>query len=319
MTQDDTGGRDLTGVVVLRRDLLREGFTDNQIQAMVRGGQLHRIRHGSYIDGPLWRSLDDLDRHRVLVRAVLLRAHPSAVATHISSAVERRAPVWGIPLDEAHVTRTDGKSGRREAGISHHRGELDESDVEMLNGIRVSVAPRCAVEVTTMTTVEPALVTINGLMHDGHLSPAQLAGEVEDLKQWPGTLTATIVQRLADPRVQSVAESRTLFMCWDQKLPRPELQIPILDEYGHEFAYTDFAWPEQGVFLEFDGRLKYERYRRKGEILEEFLLREKRREERICQLTGWVCIRITWADLAHPARTAARIRRILDSRRAPVA
>jgi hypothetical protein len=43
-------------------------------------------------------------------------------------------------------------------------------------------------------------------------------------------------------------------------------------------------------------------------------MREKAREERICQLTGWVCIRITWADLQTPRRTAQRIRRLLDSR-----
>ncbi len=310
-------GRDLTGAVVLRRELLQEGFTDNQIQALVRRGQLHRVRHGSYVDGALWCSLDELDRYRVLVRAVLRRAHPSAVATHVSSAVERRVPVWGIPLDEVHVTRTDGRSGRREAGISHHRGELGEEHVEVVNDIRISVAARCAVEVTTMTTVEPALVAINGLMHDGHLTPEQLSEQVDAFKHWPGTLTATIVQRLADPRIESVAESRTLFLCWDQHLPRPEVQIPILDEFGHEFAYTDFGWPDRGVFLEFDGRIKYQQHRRPGESLEDFVMREKRREERICQLTGWVCIRITWADLAHPTRTAARIRRILDSRQRP--
>ncbi|HEX2771983.1 MAG TPA: hypothetical protein VHN18_06080, partial [Micromonosporaceae bacterium] len=78
------------------------------------------------------------------------------------------------------------------------------------------------------------------------------------------------------------------------------------------------AWRELGVFVEFDGREKYARFRRKNESLEEFLMREKRREERICLLTGWVCIRITWADLERPAATARRIRRILESRRRPV-
>ena len=48
-----------------------------------------------------------------------------------------------------------------------------------------------------------------------------------------------------------------------------------------------------------------------------FLLREKRREEQICALTGWVCIRITWEDLARPRLLARRIRRLLASR-APV-
>jgi hypothetical protein len=82
---------------------------------------------------------------------------------------------------------------------------------------------------------------------------------------------------------------------------------------------TDFALPKAGVFFEFQGREKYRRYRREGETLEEFLMREKRRIEVICQLTGWVCIPITWADLEHPQRTAARIRRILASRQHPVA
>lgn len=80
------------------------------------------------------------------------------------------------------------------------------------------------------------------------------------------------------------------------------------------FARVDFAWVELGVFLEFDGKIKYERYRREGETLEQFLMREKAREERICQLTGWVCIRITWAQLAAPQQLAGRIRRILESR-----
>lgn len=311
--------RDLSGVVVLRRELLADGYTDNQIQTLVKKGELHRVRHGSYVDGALWRSLDELDRHRVLVRAVLRRAHPSAVATHLSSAVERRAPVWGLSLDEAHLTRTDGKSGRREAGVVHHRGDLDESDVEVVNGIRVSRAARCAVEVTTMTTVEPALVTVNALLGSGVLSPSDLHAQVEALRHWPGTLTTTIVQRLADPRVQSVAESRTLFLCWEQHLPRPEPQIPIADEHGVVFAYADFGWRSHGVFLEFDGRIKYERYRREGETLEDFVMREKRREERICLLTGWVCIRLTWTDLADPVRTAYRIRRILEARGRPVA
>lgn len=317
MSHEDV--RDLSGAVVLRSELLADGVTDNQIQAMVRRGDLHRVRHGSYVDGALWRSLDRLDQHRVLVRAVLRRAHPTAVATHISSAVERRLPVWGITLDEAHVTRTDGRSGRREAGISHHRGELDEDDVDVINGIRVSGAARCAVEITTMTTVEPALVTINALLHSHQLTPNDLAAEIEALKHWPRTLTAAIVQRLADPRVQSVAESRTLFLCWEQHLPRPEPQVAVADEFGHEFAFVDFCWRDAGVFLEFDGRIKYGRCRRQDETLEEFLMREKHREERICLLTGWICIRITWADLARPERTAARIRRILDSRRRPVA
>lgn len=41
------------------------------------------------------------------------------------------------------------------------------------------------------------------------------------------------------------------------------------------------------------------------------VLREKQRESRIAELTGWRCIRITWADLERPDGTVARILALL--------
>ncbi len=306
---------DLTNVVVLRRELLATGYDDRQIRANLKSGELHRVRHGAYVSGELWRTLSAADRHRLLVRAVLRRAHPSTVATHASAAVEHGAPVWGIDLDEVHTTRTDGVPGRREAGVVHHRGKMLEDDVEVVNGIRVSKPARCAVEVCATAAVEPALVTVNGLLHAGRCSVDEVVALADSLKHWPDSLTTNIVLRLCDHRIASAGESRTSHLCWAQQLPRPVPQVPVVDAYGWAFAHVDFAWPDLGVFLEFDGREKYVRFRREGETLDQFLLREKRREERICQLTGWVCIRITWADLERPVETARRIRRLLDSRR----
>jgi hypothetical protein len=74
---------------------------------------------------------------------------------------------------------------------------------------------------------------------------------------------------------------------------------------------VDYAWPELGVFLEFDGRIKYQELLKEGESVTDVVLREKKREELICRLTGWRCIRITWADLYQPERTAAAIRALL--------
>lgn len=311
---DEIETPDLDDVVLLRRDLLAEGYTDPQIRAQVRAGTLHRVRHGSYVSGELWQRLSPTDRHRVMIRAVLRRAHPSTVVTHVSAIVERGGPVWGVSLDDVHTTRLDGRSGRREAGIVHHRGKMPAEHVEVVNGVPVSSAARSAVELAATASVEAALVSVNGMLHAGDLKVDDLARMVHDLRHWPETLNAGLVLRLCDARIESVGESRAFHMCWAQHLPRPEPQVEVLDEYGHEFSRVDLAWPDRGVFLEFDGKIKYLLFRRKNETLEEYLLREKRREERICQLTGWVCIRITWADLENPVATARRIRRILDSR-----
>jgi hypothetical protein len=305
---------DLTGVVVLRRELLDSGYTDRQIRTMVKSGELHRVRHGSYCDATLWDSLSLADRHRVLARAVLARAHPTTVLTHVSSAIEQGAPVWGHDLTKVHTTRTDGRAGRKECDRVQHAGSMPDYHVKVVNGVPVSLATRCAVEMTTVSTVESALITVDGLLHAGLTSTSGVRQFAHRTRWWPNSLRTNVVLRLADGRRESAGESRTAYFFYSQGLLRPEPQVWILDERGARFARVDFAWVELGVFLEFDGKIKYERHRRPGETLEQFLLREKEREERICQLTGWVCIRVTWAQLGAPQQLAARIRKILESR-----
>jgi len=76
-------------------------------------------------------------------------------------------------------------------------------------------------------------------------------------------------------------------------------------------ARVDFAWPELKVIVEFDGAEKYHRYRLPGETIEQMVMREKRREDLIREATGWIVIRITWADLGTPIATSRRIRRAM--------
>ena len=305
---------DLTGVVVLRRELLAAGYTDRQIRTRVKIGELHRIRHGSYCDAALWDSLSAADRHRVLARAVLARAHPSTVLTHVSSAIEQGAPVWGHDLSKVHTTRIDGRAGRKECDRVQHAGAMPAYHAVEVNGVPVSLATRCAVEMTTISSVESALITVDGLLHLRLTTLSGVTQFAHRTRWWPNSLRTVVVLRLADARHESAGESRTAYFCYAQGLPRPEPQVVVLDEQGREFARVDFAWVTLGVFLEFDGRIKYDRFRREGETLEDYLMREKARAERICQLTGWVCVRITWADLNDPKRLAARLRGLLASR-----
>ncbi len=307
--------RDLSNTVLLRSELISDGYTDVQLRSLVKSGSFHRIRRGAYVVGELWRDCSAEDRHRLTCRAVLKAGHPLMALTHVSNAVERGIPVWNIPLDEVHTTRTDGKGARREAGVVHHVGILDEEDVEIVNGVRVSPAARCAVEVSTTALIEPTLVIINGMLHRGLLDESALATEIADLKSWPSTISNHLLLHLVDKRMSSVAETRTDYLCHAQRLPRPEPQVEVRSEFGELLGIVDFLWREHGVFLEFDGKIKYEKYRRPGETLDDYLMREKRREELICQATGWACIRITWADLENPVATARRIRKLLESRR----
>ena len=65
------------------------------------------------------------------------------------------------------------------------------------------------------------------------------------------------------------------------------------------------------MWLEFDGRVKYEKFVPAGQSSTDVVLREKKREDIIRRITGWRCIRITWADFYRPEVTAAKIRALL--------
>ena len=73
-------------------------------------------------------------------------------------------------------------------------------------------------------------------------------------------------------------------------------------------ARLDFAIPELKVWLEFDGMVKYEKLLRPGERTADVVVRERNRERQVESMTGWVCVRIDWSDLAHPEQIVVRIR-----------
>ena len=63
-------------------------------------------------------------------------------------------------------------------------------------------------------------------------------------------------------------------------------------------------------------RSKYEALLKPGESASDVVIREKRREERIVELTGWLCIRVTWSDLENPEALLGRIRKAFARRHA---
>jgi hypothetical protein len=303
-----------TGGVILRREAVAMGLNDRALARLVADGALHKVRRGAYVDRHFWDELDPLDQHRVLARAVLRTAECPAVLSHISAAIEHGSEVWDIDLSVVHITRLDGRAGRREAGVKQHRGVLTEEQIRQHDGVLVVSPARAIVEVTTQQDVEHSLVVANSLLHLKRTSADLVAAEAIKCDRWPDSLATRIVVALADPRIETVGETRTAHVIWQQRLPKFEPQYEIRDHSGQVIARVDFAAPALGVFLEFDGRLKYVQ-NQQGKTLEEVLLEERRREAAICSLTGWVCVRITWADLMHPERLARRIRAAIDSRR----
>jgi hypothetical protein len=295
--------------IMLRGELIAAGWTDRGIARMVRAGTWVKIRRGAYAVRKDWRLLDRAGQHVVRTRAVMRQANTEVVASHTSGLMIYDGPTWGLSLDSVDITRTDGRSGRAEAGVRQHRGRILDGDVVSKLGLAVMAAPRLGLEVTTVADTEAALVAVNHLLHTRATTVEAMRRRYElGIDCWAHTLSTDIVLRLADPRIESVGESRVLYLCYRYGLPAPEPQYKVRDRGGKIVAEVDFAWPELGLFLEFDGKIKYQKLLEDGESPSDVVVREKAREDLVRELTGWRCIRLVWADLERPDHTARRIR-----------
>ncbi|MET1060288.1 MAG: type IV toxin-antitoxin system AbiEi family antitoxin domain-containing protein [Nocardioides sp.] len=306
----------LTCGVFLRSEAMALGYDDRTIAQAVRTRQWHRVRRGAYTFADVWASADDRMRHGIRARAVTRAAKTDVVLSHTTAALEHVPTYWGIDLSDVHVTRLDGRAGRAEAGVRQHRGLVLPEDVWLTTSPPTTTPVRAALELTTVAGTEQALVTVNAMLHAGLFTAEDLRERYDAMTYWPYTLATDLVIRLADARMESAGETRTAYALWREGVPTPDPQYELFDDYGRLMARLDFAWPELGVWVEFDGREKYTRYLKEGETVTDAVLREKRREERIRERTGWICVRVTWAELADPRRLAARVRAAFASQQA---
>jgi hypothetical protein len=290
----------------LRREALALGFTDGTLGRALRTGAIVRVRQGAYTFADLWPTHEE-ERHLITVRAVLRQLGSRVAVTHQSAAVLHGFEAWGLPLDRVHVTRLDGGSGRREAGVDHHTGLVLPDDVVTVEGIHTVHPARAALETASQLDVERGLVVADAGMRQQLCTRDELQRQMTLMESWPNSLQLQLVARLADGRSGSVGESRTRYLFWAAGIPSPELQYAIYDG-GSLVGVVDFAWPEHRLLGEFDGKVKYTRLLQEGEQPGDVAFREKQREDRLRDVTGWKMVRITWPMLSRRGETAAYVR-----------
>jgi hypothetical protein len=232
--------------------------------------------------------------------------------THTSALVALGIDVWGADLSKVHVTRLDDATGRVCAGVHHHDAVATEPDlVRTPSGLLVSSPARAVLEHASLSTIVSGLVSADHGLHLGLFTDEELADRHRAMEHWPSMRHVQVVIRLADGGSESPGETRTRHLCWRAGLPAPVLQYEVYDARGRFVGRTDFAWPRYRLLGEFDGRGKYLRHLRPGQEVADVVLAEKRREDRLREVTRWGMVRVTWSELATVSETAERIRRQL--------
>jgi very-short-patch-repair endonuclease len=298
--------------ILLRRDAIAAGSTDDALKRAVRTGFLVRIRQGVYVLRSIWEAADSVARHRLLLEGARQLYDDTVAASHVSACIEQGGPNWGLDLASVHFTSLYGKGERSGALVIHHRGELLVDDLTRDERGWLTAPARSALDTAAITDPEPAVAVLDWYVQAG-LTTLDALFDIYDhrMRAWPDSLRLRHILGLTDGRAESVGETRTRLMLRAARAPAPIAQYEIRHPSGLVAGRVDFAWPAFKVMLEFDGLVKYHRFRRPGETIEQMVIREKQREDMLRELTGWVMIRITWADLAHPEATVARILRAM--------
>lgn len=305
----------IRGGYAFRSDFIDHGVADRDIRSALRVGLLVRLRHGTYAPTEVAESLTPEGRHRLIARTVLDRLGPDYVLSHYSAALFATSATFDVDLNIVHVTRLTRRNSRAESGVVFHVNEIAENDVVEVDGLRITRPARAAYEAASLSTTESGLVVVNGILNAGGCTLAEYAEIAQEQREWPGSRTARLVARLADPGCESPGESRSMFLFWRMGLPRPQTQLTVCTDDGRVAGRADFAWTDHGHVGEFDGLVKYGRLNQ-GVEPGQVLVDEKEREDRI-RSCGFGVSRWTWADLSADRRaaTAARIRADLERSR----
>lgn len=288
--------------------MLADGHSADEVRALLRGGQLTRLRRGVYLPGPKPNKLDA--RHRLAVHAAFVKLAEGSVASHGSAAVFHGLPTWEVPLDRVHVTKVRAYGGRRDRLVHVHVARLDPDEVTIVDGIPVTTLERTVVDLARCLPFEPAVAVGDAALAKRGAGSDELIDSLRRSAHRPGCVRARRVIAFLDGRAESVGESRSRVALHRAGLPIPVPQWEVRDGRGRLLGRTDFGWPDWRVVGEFDGRIKYGRSLEPGMDPAEVVYREKLREDDL-RAEGLTVVRWHWADLNAFEHKAAKLRRAL--------
>ncbi|MGY1728634.1 hypothetical protein ACI79J_16830 [Geodermatophilus sp. SYSU D01062] len=234
--------------------------------------------------------------HEVRAGAAALLLVPGAVVSGRSAAV-----LWGVdaagPDDDVQLTVPPGSSASTAPGVRVRRWALPADAVTTCRGIPVTIAETTAVDIGRGPgPLEESVALVDALVtcRATELVAVRAAAAAAT---GPGCRRARRVAELADGLAGSPQETRLRLLLHGARLPRPLAQHTVRDADGGFVARVDFAWPEQRLAVEYEGRW----HGRPQQVAPD--------RARLNRLTaaGWRVVFVTAEDLREPDVLVARI------------
>lgn len=303
-----------------RRRLELTGWSARAVRRALDNGHLHRVRRGWFVDRGEWDDLWPETRHRAEVLAVAQSATTTRpVFSHVSAAVLWDLPLYRTTPDRVHVISDRTHHRHSAPELLRHEGAVPHSDVDEMEGIRVTTLDRTVYDVirtvagdTALAVADAAVARIAGEPWAFDALAAQdLMGSLERRTRTAGARgirQAREITTLADGRAQLPLESVTRYRLHQLGFARPILQMPIAAPDGGRF-WMDIAVEEARTFIECDGLSKYlDPDLRGARSADQVLMDEKAREDWVRGVTGWRVVRVDSSDMRSLESAEARFR-----------
>lgn len=232
-------------------DLPRLGLDRATLYRLIRTGRVRRPLRGVYVDARV------PDSRLGRVQALSLVCPPHAVVCMASAA-------WVLSVDTlpAHLR----SSIVAECVVPHHlarpmhscvrtiEGYVPESDVMELNGVRLTVPNRTAVDLLRRQRRPYALSSADAMVRAGLVDPADVYERILRMRRYPGIVQARALQTMIDGDRESHGESWTFLRLADAGLPRPKAQVVVRSGSGRALYRVDLGYEELKIGAEYDGR-----------------------------------------------------------------
>jgi hypothetical protein len=206
-------------------------------------------------------------------------------------------------VDDVHVVDLIHDNWRSPPGIQIHGDRIAKDEIDQVAGMPVTSAARTALDFGCWYPTVSAVAGIDALAGVVEIK----AADVELLvRRYPGRRGVARVRQateLFDPGAQSPKESWLRVVLIQAGLPRPQTQIPVLDDFGRPIAYLDMGWEDVKVAVEYDGEQHRTDRRQYSWDVKRLAALER---------LGWIVIRVLAGD--RPAEIVRRVRAALARR-----
>jgi very-short-patch-repair endonuclease len=186
--------------------------------------------------------------------AAVLWAGDHALISHATAAV-----LWGF--ESVRTRRVEiwipRKQNLRSDAVVIHRGtRLDRADRDLLDGIRITTPTRTLIDMSGRLEDDRLLAVMEDLIRRNIVTTDRLEARLRALRKsgrpGSGRLEALLASRGSGRAMESALETLVWTMIERAQVPRPVRQHWVV--LGGQRYRLDFAWPEQRVGLECDGR-----------------------------------------------------------------